>query len=77
MSNTDFKLHSEYLIKLLRAALNSECISVMPDEIPAKIDMKKIFYLAKLHSVAPAVYPVIKDSPLPAARLFEEEYKRS
>jgi len=77
MSNADLTLHSEYLFKLLRASLNDEVVIVLPDCLPAGIDMKKIFYLAKLHSVAPTIYPAIKNTPSPIVKLFEDEYNRS
>lgn len=77
MTNSDLALHSEYLFKLLRAALNGESVSVMPGSLPEYIDLKRVFYLANLHSVAPTVYPAIKNSPLTVVKLFEDEFKKS
>lgn len=73
MSNSDLALHSEYLIKLLRASLKKEVINVVPNDI----DLKKIYYLAKLHSVTPTVYPAIKDVPLTIVNIFKGDNKAS
>jgi hypothetical protein len=73
MDNTDLALHSEYLIKLLRLSLNGKTVG----SIPPEIDLKKIYYLACLHSVTPAVYPAIKELPEQSIEMFKEEYMKS
>ncbi|OGO87018.1 MAG: hypothetical protein A2Y15_07565 [Clostridiales bacterium GWF2_36_10] len=73
MSNVDLALHSEYLIKLLRASLNKETVK----SIPEHIDLNKIYYLAKLHSVTPTVYPSIEDISSPFVNLFKNDFKVS
>lgn len=69
MENTDLAIHSEYLIKLLRYSLNGNTAQ----RIPRAIDLKKIYYLASLHSVVPAVYPALKELPAQVIEPFRQD----
>lgn len=73
MDNTDLAIHSEFLIKLLRCSLNGETVQ----SIPPEIDLKKVYYLASLHSVVPAVYPAIKELHAESVELFKQNYMKS
>jgi len=73
MENTDLAIHSEYLIKLLRCSLNQETVR----RIPRAIDLKKIYYLASLHSVTPAVYPSLKELPAQVIEPFKTDYLKA
>lgn len=73
MENFSRKNHIEYFIKLIRAALYDKTVT----SVPKNIDLKKIYVLAKQHSVVPTIYPVIKNIDLPTVKLFENGYQSS
>ena len=73
MDNTDLAIHAEFLIKLLRHSLDGKTA----ENIPKNIDLKKIYYLASLHSVAPAVYPAIKHLSHPSVEVFKQDHQKA
>lgn len=76
-------LYSEYLISLLNKSLNSEVSSVSEINdidgfpFPKDFDFKFLYSLADLHSVAPAVYPAIKNIKSTNIELFKTSHQRA